>query len=944
MRHLFGTWKGVFPLQTLQMIEKELGFTPMINGSSSGTTSRPDSQSQRPPHSIHVNPKYLERQRLQQSGRAKGMVNDMTGPIASTTVDAEKPERSSSISTSRPWVEPSVKMHSFQHSHRDALSEPIHEKNIGTAYGEYEYSSDLSRNSGLGIGRTTGRVIDQGNDKSWGGVGSNIAETISGQRNGFNIKHSFPNYSASKSANADAHLQPTQKIGSRSSSGMSSSWKNSEEEEFMWEMHSRLSDNDAASIPINSRKDRWTPDDPEKMEFENRLQKPQNVHDVGSRFERETATDSLSTEQKDQAAYGQRKSTMWPLKESHSEGYSATLVGLPTSTSSSLARMGGRPSVGSSHSGASGFGVLSNSAVGSTGSLGQQRFQSARAGSPSGQSAMLQRPPSPSLPAHHPHQNLQNLSEQDYPHVQSLPRPDLKASPFSGHLNSGPISRSSKDSLSMLHSNSHLGNLQKFQPQDLKGSSPGGSSFQQSRHYPLTQPLQPDPKQPEPSGLSPKPLLHQVSNFGTPSTIGNTSDHSNTLDGETSGQSSTSTLLAAVLKTGILSNSITSGLANHTFQDMGQMPSQSDIQPPLPSGPPPTLVTSSGPRAVSGTLSGPASCDKSSASANSSHGKVEPPPLPPGPPPSSLAGSTSTQTSNVESKSSNPISNLLSSLVAKGLISASKNESPSPLALQMPTQTQNQSPGVSSSSLAPVSSVPSSSSIPPTSVMDEASFPEPAAESSVPVPQSTSAEMENLIGLEFKTDIIREFHPTVINRLFDDLPHSCSICGLRLKLQEQLDRHLEWHALRWSGPDAVVRRSFYARSDDWVAGKAGLPIGFETSILKESGKIMDKGEPMVPADDNECACVLCGELFEDYYDQERDEWMFKEAVYMTTLIKDVEAETKDESAAKGPIVHANCISESSSHDLGLISGVKMVRFLTLRFQRVLTSNVLFLHL
>lgn len=39
------------------------------------------------------------------------MVNDMTGPIASAIVDAEKPERSSSISTSRPWVEPSVKMH-----------------------------------------------------------------------------------------------------------------------------------------------------------------------------------------------------------------------------------------------------------------------------------------------------------------------------------------------------------------------------------------------------------------------------------------------------------------------------------------------------------------------------------------------------------------------------------------------------------------------------------------------------------------------------------------------------------------------------------------------------------------------------------------------------------------------------------------------------------------
>lgn len=652
------------------------------------------------------------------------------------------------------------------------------------------------------------------------------------------------------------------------------------------------------------------------QDSENQLQKSKSICDVGSRVDRETSTDLMSSEHKEQGAFGHRMSSLLPLQEPLStdglkhSGTSALILGRseghPTvsglsATASSLARTGFRSLMGSPHVGVTGFEFLTSTSSGSiTGNGGQPQVQSVGAASPLRHS-----------PLHQP----------DHQQVHSLPLPHLKPSQFSGQLNIGSHKQITLDVLPKLIQNAQLGDLQKLLPHNSQGLSPAVPFVPVKHHTPFLPQLQPDLLHPELSGQVQKTSLTQSSIFEAPSTIENpVLEHSTYPAAENMGKLNTSNLLAAVMKSGILSNSSVSGSSSKTnFQDTGAV-LRSVLQPPLPSGPPPAQFTSSGPRVATSSLSGPS--HESTSASNILQRKVERPPLPPGPPPPSLTGSGFPQSSNVVGNASNPITNLLSSLVAKGLISASKAESSTPLSTQMPAQLQNQSSGISTSSPLSVSSDSVASSAPISSTVDAVSQTEPA-KCSVALPQSTLMEIKNLIGFEFKSDVIRESHPSVISELFDDIPHQCSICGLRLKLRERLDRHLEWHSMKRPESNGLnsASRNWFMSSSKWIDEVAGLPAESKSSSLAgDSGKALETSEPMVPADENQCVCVLCGELFEDFYCQEMDKWMFRGAVKMTVLSQVGEPGTK----SQGPIAHAGCISESSARDLGLAFDIKQV--------------------
>ncbi|XP_060177002.1 uncharacterized protein LOC132607168 [Lycium barbarum] len=846
MHRLFVTWRKVFPPQQLQLIEKELGFTTGINGSSSGMR-RDDSKAQQTANSIHVNPKYLEaRQCLQQPSRAKVSADDIT-----PGGDVQKPERgAATVGSGRSWVDVSTKC-----VQKGQLNERIREKTIGAAYGDPEYGSDLSRGPGFGLRITGEKFKEEGFDKSW--YNSANGKILS-QRNSLDLKHGFQSLSQN-TANSDAYPQLKHSFANQSSTLMDRSWQSSDEEEYMWD-------------DVNSAgKDQRASEDSYKSSLDNQHPRPQSIS--GLKADIEASADSLSREDKGQASSGSQMSSMWSDGARHSvsgrstpdhpRGYLTSFRGLSTATNSIVGKSF-QSQKGSTYVGTPSFGIA-KTANGSRGPIMQPR-ETEVAAPPSLEPPKRQLPPSPSVSTSNVDQVVNSLT-REY-HMQTESHADPRMSQSSRRSNLDPRNQVSQDSLPMTSQSACLVSSQISQTPRYNPSSLT-SSLQEGHYVPLPKKIQQESPESESSSLTQKSIVTQLSGFADPS--GNVPS---ILPGsESSGQTSMSSLLAAVMKSGVLGSRSSVGTPLNS-RDKGPLSSQAAAPSPL-------------------------SDRNASNPPNYSQRNGERPQLPPGPAPT-LVGGASLQAPNLLNAASNPVANLLSSLVAKGLISASKEESPTPTPPQTPPETRFQSPPPASISSTPGVSAPVSSPTVSTP-NDELSLSKPAAKIPDALPQPTKESRA------FKPGVIRESNPGFISGLHDDVPHQCGICGLRLKLRVRLDRHLEWHALR--NPDGKLlhkERNWYLNSVEWITGTGSLPhCGMLTGPIGGSRKLSECTEVMVPADEGQCICFLCGQFFEDSYDEESDKWMFKGAVYMN--------KSSNKSGIQNPIVHKNCISESSQN-------------------------------
>lgn len=842
------------------MIEKELGFQSPANGSSGAASLKPDSQSQRPSHSIHVNPKYLEaRQQLQQPNKGLLGAGAKTSVMSDASDDIERVNR---VAIDKGAGRRLDVVNSRPRAQRDPFSNPIHEKpdRDVRALG----FSNISQQPVVGAGQF--RSKSKGQD---GPVGPYYTGGLSSSEEQFDRRNNlYANRDArpSGSVRLDNALLPTPVSNSDRIIKPSSnkSWKNSEEEEYMWDdVRSQGADYGGAS---SARKGERMVDDGSIIGFQgakwadpgDQLDPDFHKPDIIPRFGHATGQDRRIAAYMDPEEYihGKREvepridREMWPEGQKFLEPRSSLWLSQEkmhpdvgrdpriSRFSNQSASITSSPPIGLSGAYA-GRSSLESATSGPT-TFGEQKHKYWQSSSPpvhsASPTASFARQGSPSPAEHDIYTSRsflplgQNLQEEHNQRAHALSqnaahsqgRPSMKAT----------VSQASQQTQKhpSVQPKPHLKPSDQLQTHLPHENS--SSLFRSSVHLPLS------------SGMG-----HHQPEVSSPSD----STHVN------SDQMSASNLLAGLIKSGFKPNP----------NDHASL----RAQPPLPSAP-----------HQHGSTSLPvASASENATSKPHALNSVRPP-LPPGPPP----------TQNAEKAA--PLSSLLSSLVAKGLISSPSTN----LSAAVP-----QKPSKSSLSASDVNATPPLLPISQPSVDKD-------APTKTLLPQPVEIKMADLIGLEFKPEVLRKYHAHVVNGLFDDQSHQCKTCGLRFSLEEELSAHTVGcgSGLSETRNTGIAPERWYPSKNNWIDGSHEAENIFLDSDVDASDSESGPAEVcefMVPADESQIICLLCGEQFDDIYSIDRGGWMYKDAVYFDYSKVEGSCGGSVESKGSAPIVHARCM-------------------------------------
>ncbi|KAK4258966.1 hypothetical protein QN277_005354 [Acacia crassicarpa] len=237
MRHLFGTWSSVFPPSVLRKIEAQLQFSQPINNRSSTSDPLRVSESRQATHGIHINPKYL--QQLEHSNMDSvggenleatvnlGLANFGRGASKMHQSLPRRHGRSSGIGLDRPPLatidECAVDHSSSRIVERDPLSHPAFNYGLGKAGSRGEESTAWKQKHHSDDGRNQFQV--------------SMSCSLSNGHQRQNLKALIDAYGSDKNDetfNNKPLLVERQDINGLNKV-VSTSWQNTEEEEFDWE-------------------------------------------------------------------------------------------------------------------------------------------------------------------------------------------------------------------------------------------------------------------------------------------------------------------------------------------------------------------------------------------------------------------------------------------------------------------------------------------------------------------------------------------------------------------------------------------------------------------------------------------------------------------------------------------------------------------------------------
>jgi pre-mRNA cleavage complex 2 protein Pcf11 len=174
----------------------------------------------------------------------------------------------------------------------------------------------------------------------------------------------------------------------------------------------------------------------------------------------------------------------------------------------------------------------------------------------------------------------------------------------------------------------------------------------------------------------------------------------------------------------------------------------------------------------------------------------------------------------------------------------------------------------------------------------------PQLSSSLNFSNLTAATYEGASAVALSNEDIMKSHPEAYKSLYDKLPRQCTNCGLRFAATEEgqrrLDDHLDAHfrrniRLKDKGK-RVMARLWMGTEAEWI--KSGSSTGEGSDSQKDVTANLFNGKesnakagqtgpvPMLKAgpDHGDRICPHCREPIELIWDDEHDEWMYKNAM------------------------------------------------------------------